>query len=301
MVFQLTDALKEEILKAMENQEDEFLLDAENSSLVFADNFSADEQKYYALPRWDSSEGFSLREDFVNSLHNPLAKDKLQSALHSGRGVFRNFKNEIKNFPVVEQQWHLFKNAKMKKLISDWYNDLREIWGLEKLEQEPEDSEYLLLDDFAFFPYTKSDFNFVCSLSERAGDFEGDWPEQIKDAANELWHRQFLFGDSLGQTGFICRTLSNEFAGCITASPVSNSKRTENIMLLTSFFVPEKFRGLGIGTELLNKCLSELKALKKEWILLTNTIIPESMEPLLLRSGFEKTGSGYSAEILKDN
>ncbi len=295
MVFQLGDVLSEEILKAMENQDETFLLDAENLSLVSAHEFKADGDLYYSLPCWDSSRGFELRQDFVNGLQNPVAKDRLLTVLRSGRGVFRNFKVELKCFPAVERQWHFFKNRRMLRLVADWYNDLREIWGLEKLEQAPEDNEYLLLDDFTFSPYTKADSQLICGLSETAGDFEGDWPEQVRSAVTELWQRQFLFADTLDQIGFICRSLSNEFAGCITASSVS--KKTKSAVVLTSFFVHEKFRGLGIGAELLERCLSQLKFLDKEWILLTNTIIPESMERLLLRSGFSKTGSGYSAKI----
>jgi Acetyltransferase (GNAT) family. len=295
MVFLLTGSLSEKIVRAMENQEEKFLLCAENLTLVSAKTANVDDENYYSLPEWDSSSGFELREDFVASLQNPMAHDKLQAVLHSGRGVFRNFKDELKKNPVIERQWHIFKNKKMLEKVGDWYNGLREIWGLEKLDLAPEDNEYILLDDFTFIPYTKSDSQIICGIADTADDFEGNLPSQVKDAVHELWRRNFLFGDSLSQTGFICNTLSNEFAGCITAAPVS--KRTEKIMILTSFFVPEKFRGLGIGTELLNKCLSDLKTLKKEGILLLNTIIPDSMESLLLNSGFRKVGSGYLAEI----
>ena len=295
MVFLLTGSLSEKIVRAMENQEEKFLLCAENLTLVSAKTANVDDENYYSLPEWNSSSGFELREDFVASLQNPMAHDKLQAVLHSGRGVFRNFKDELKKNPVIERQWHIFKNKKMLEEVGDWYNGLREIWGLEKLDLAPEDNEYILLDDFTFIPYTKSDSQIICGIADTADDFEDNLPSQVKDAVHELWRRNFLFGDSLSQTGFICNTLSNEFAGCITAAPVS--KRTEKIMILTSFFVPEKFRGLGIGTELLNKCLSDLKTLKKEGILLLNTIIPDSMESLLLNSGFRKVGSGYLAEI----
>lgn len=295
MIFQLTETLSEKILQAMENQDEKFLVDAKNCVLISETNANADEENYYSLPEWNSSKGFELRLSFVEQLHNPIAQDRLNEILHSGRGVFKNFKSEIKNFPVIEQQWHLFKNKRMQKLIGDWYNDLREIWGLEKLEQDPEDNENLLSDDFMFFPYKPADSQEILTISEMSGDFSGNWPQILKDVAEELWRRQFLSSDSQNQLGFICRTLSNEFAGCITVAPVS--EKTKEAVVLTSFFVSEKYRGLGIGSELLGRCISKLKILKKEWIVLTNTIIPESMESLLLCSGFKKTGSGYSAEI----
>ena len=69
-------------------------------------------------------------------------------------------------------------------------------------------------------------------------------------------------------------------------------------MILTSLFVSNGFRGLGIGTELLSMCLSELKRSGKNWILLPNIILPESLEPLLIRTGFEKIASGFAAKLL---
>ncbi len=267
MNFLLTDVLLEAIIQALENQEEKFLVDAEKETLVSACGKVADEELFYSLPSWTSASGFELREDFVRSLHNPLARESLMDVLHSGRGVFRNFKNELKNYPVIERRWNLYKNKKMRLFVDDWYNSLCEVWGLEKLDIEPEDNDYVLLDDFAFLPYKKEDSSFISSVLDSADDYEKDWPY----------------------------TLSNEFAGFITVSPVS--ERTQDIVVITGFYVQEKFRGLGIGTELLGKCLSYLKSRNKKWVLLTYTVIPDSLESLLLRSGFQKTGSVFSAKI----
>ena len=93
MVFELTPKLEGEILQALENQEQTFLVDSENAVLVPADRgLSGNEDSFYALPEWNSSQGFSLREEFVSTLHPSIAKDELQRILHSGRGVFRSFK-----------------------------------------------------------------------------------------------------------------------------------------------------------------------------------------------------------------
>ena len=185
----------------------------------------------------------------------------------------------------------------MINFINNWYNELREIWGLEKLDNEPEDIEDLVQDDFIFQKYnSKLDAELI--LHNACADYtnnDNSYSVQVNKAITELWERQFLYGNSCEQIGFICRTLSNEFAGCITVAPVS--EKTTNIVTITSYFVPENLRGLGIGTKLLSMCLSDLKSLKKEWILLTHTIVPDSLQPLLLRSGFEKIGSGFIAKI----
>jgi GNAT superfamily N-acetyltransferase len=68
-------------------------------------------------------------------------------------------------------------------------------------------------------------------------------------------------------------------------------------MIIDSFFVLTRFRGLGIGSELLSLCLSKLKETGKTWILIPNLLTPEKIEPLLFRMGFDNLGSGYAAKL----
>lgn len=297
MVFELTQKLEDEILCALENQEQKFLVDSKNLVLVPAENVSSDEDSFYALPEWNSSDGFSLMEDFVSILHSPIAKDELQQILHSGRGVFRNFKNELKNYPNVEKLWHQFKNKKMRLYINSWYNQLREIWGLEKLSQEPEETYDLIQNDFTFENYSSSNFNEILLNLKIAAqnELENSISEDLKMALLDLLIEKFENKNKSEHIGIVCHSNSEEFAGCITALPAS--KRTDKIVILTSFYVPEKFRGLGIGSELLESFINALKELKKEWVLLTNTIIPDFLMPLLFRNGFEKFGSGFVAKL----
>lgn len=302
MVFALTEMLADEILQALENQEQKFLVDAQNSILVSSENFSADEDSFFSLPEWNSSDGFALMEDFVSTLHSPIAKDELQQILHSGRGVFRNFKDTLKKYPEVEKLWHRFKNRKMRLYINGWYNQLREIWGLEKLDHEPEETGDLIQDDFNFESYSSSNHEEVLFNLKNAasGEIENSASEELKRALFDLWIQQFEEGNLQTQIGIVCHSNSDEFAGCITAKPVygkTNSRGTDKIVVLTSFYVLEKFRGLGIGSELLELFINTLKDQKKKWVLLTNTIIPDSLMPLLIRNGFERMGSGFVAKL----
>ena len=241
-------------------------------------------------------------EDFVSTLHSPIAKDELQQILHSGRGVFRNFKDTLKKYPEVEKLWHRFKNRKMRLYINGWYNQLREIWGLEKLDHEPEETGDLIQDDFNFESYSSSNHEEVLFNLKNAasGEIENSASEELKRALFDLWIQQFEEGNLQTQIGIVCHSNSDEFAGCITAKPVygkTNSRGTDKIVVLTSFYVLEKFRGLGIGSELLELFINTLKDQKKKWVLLTNTIIPDSLMPLLIRNGFERMGSGFVAKL----
>lgn len=295
MTFGLTDELFNAIMSALENQEQKFLVCAETETLIDASSAEDDEENNYALPEWDSAAGFRLREDFVEQLHAPLARDELQNVLHSGRGVFRNFKSVLKEYPEVEKLWHQFRRRTMRSYIGGWYNSLREIWGLEKLDQTPEESDDLVHNDFTFQEYDPVKDRDIILNSAAALDPDYGWPQEIKDAVSALWRHLFEYGDSVKQTGFVCRTLTGDFAGCITAAPILSY--AEKTAVLTSFFVPEAYRGLGIGSELFSMCLSDLQKRGRQYVLTANTIIPDSLIPMLERTGFQKTGSGYAAKL----
>ncbi len=298
MTFTLNDSLLNKIQSALENQEQKFVLDAAQGILVQKTNqLEGDNENFYELPEWDSAAGFALRESFVNNLKAPLAHDELQEVLHSGRGVFKNFRNVLKKYPEVEKKWHIFKNRNMLNYINDWYNGLREIWGLEKLDYVPESDESLIHDDFTFEAYNpaldKKDLILLMQADFKARNDNLD-PELLQ-AIYDIWLKQFETTDSNNNFGFICRSFSEDLAGCITVSSLSG--RQEKVVVLTNLFVPASFRGLGIGSELISMCLSELKKLGKSWFIMPDTFVPDFLEPLLFRSGFEKIESGYAVRL----
>lgn len=296
MTFTLTESLRDSISGAMENQETVFMVDAVAGNLIDAAELSeelADTDNYYALPRWTSQDGFSVMEDFTSQLHQPLAKERLLETLHGGRGVFRNFKTVLKDYPEVEKKWHVFKNSRIQSYISEWYNGLREVWGLEKLDFLGEAEADLVHDDFTF---RQIDFSRdKKSILEQTTILpEDDITESVQAAFDFLWRKQFESFDTANQTGFICHSLSEDFAGCITAAKVSE---LSDVAILTNLFVPESFRGLGIGSELLDMCMADLKNNGKKWLILPNIIMPETMEPLFTKAGFKKMASGYVADL----
>jgi len=299
MTFTLNDSLLNSILSALENQEKAFLLKADDGTLVEkTEQIKADDDIYYSLPEWTSANGFALREDFVKKVYSPLVREELLEVLHSGRGVFRNFRNVLRNYPEVEKKWHIFKTRTMYSYINDWYNSLREVWGLEKLDCIPESDEMLLHDDFIFRDYDSAQDKqeIVQNIHVFFQEADENIPDEIKTALYEMWRNQFEQNESsMFPTGCVCRTLSDDFAGCITASPVTEKEK--KVMVITSLFVPELFRGLGIAGELLSMFLLKLKESGKKWVLLPNTALPEFLMPLLLRTGFEQIGTGYIAKL----
>lgn len=304
MTFELTDELLDSIISALENQEKKFVINSTESSLVEkTEKITADDDLFYDLPEWSSKDGFSLREQFVNELHSPMARTDLQNVLRSGRGVFRGFKDVLKSYPEVEKRWHFFKNKKLIAYVNQWYNSLREIWGLEQLDYEQEDSdetENLLDDDFVFLP-----FNFTVdaddikkSISAVTEDYRASLPQELCNAFTEIWKAKIEHGFDRNSYGFVCRNFSKELAGYgLFAQCLVNAPET---VLLTGLFVQEKYRGLGIGKKLLEDSLSELKNRHFKWVVIADTIVPETVAPLLLRSGFKQIESGYVCDLSAD-
>ncbi|MBR5966731.1 MAG: GNAT family N-acetyltransferase [Treponema sp.] len=300
MVFELTDALGEAISKALENQDKKFLVDAKISALVEeGQNVCPDGDRFYELPPWDSADGFSLMEDFVNGLHSPLAYTDLQAALHSGKGVFRGFKDVLKRYPLIERRWHYFKSRALLTYVNSWYNSLRESWGLEKLDSEPEDTQDLLCDDFTFSEYDnqKDRQNALELLNQAVQEIGAEFAADVAQSFGELWRNQFEY-NAQAQKGFVCKTFGGDFAGCVVWSPCP--KNSDKTVLLTGLFVEKKCRGLGIARELFERTLDSLQAGGAQWVIIANTFVPDLMQGMLNRSGFKKIGSTWIADFLGD-
>lgn len=178
--------------------------------------------------------------------------------------------------------------------VNEWYNALRELWGLEALEAEPEDFEDLVQNDFIFRGYDSAkDKESVLQYANVEEVCIDENLEEVSAAIKFLWERQFLSQDS--DFGLVSKTFSDDFAGCITFQACTSS--STKAVVLSAFFVLKNFRGLGIGRMLLSQSLELLRKRKIQWVIIANVIIPDSMIPLLNRSGFKKIGSGYIARL----
>lgn len=291
----------------MENQNSLFVFDAEKNQVVpvdseiVAEDF-VEKQKGYVLPSWDSDDGFNLLEEFAKTVPDSKIRAELSQILSNGRGVFKNFKIALKKYPAVERRFRTFKEKKMRSVVLDWYNSLRENWGLEAINPKNfEESDDLLKVDFQFGEFNpKEDKDCVAKeAGEIAKEIEAFYPEEVGLAIAHIWLRKFndLISDSCG---FVCRTTSDDFAGCLLFSLEKSSKnknKNQNAAFLTACFVNQNFRCLGIAQELFFNCISGLKKRGIRWFIIAEIQIPEFMKPLLTRCGFEKVGSVYLANL----
>ena len=310
MTFDLSPSLISSIIFSMEDQTSVRLLDALEGKLVVvkeggkesSEYVKADNDRYYSLPEWTSADGYSLLEDFTESLKADEYKNQLKSVLVNGRGVFRNFKNVIKSSQQLQRQWNIFKSARMKERLLEWYNALRENWGLDSYEMQSDDfdTEDLLFTDFAFDEYDpqKDREDFIREREEVFGKLKEECADFLEESRAFVWQKFSLSFDGQEKKGFVCRTSAGDFAACLLCCPVSFSEKNgwQNI-LLTDFFVVESYRNLGIAKEMLFQCMQDFREGGAQRILILNFMVPQFMLPVLTGFGFVKQGNFLVADL----
>lgn len=304
MAFELTKSVIDDIIFSMEDQNDEFAFDAENACLVPLSSLMQGEidelgenENLYSLPNWSSDDGFNIMEEFTAQLHAKNVKDELEQVLSNGRGVFRSYKNVLKKYPHIEKRFHAFKESKMRSVVVEWYNSLRESWGLEKLNQDFEEYDELVQEDFEFSAYNHGKDN-DCIIREAefvAEEFKVEFKGEKGKAVAHFWLRKFDYESPSDMCGIVCRTLSGEFAGCLLFSDCKSFAK--NVAALTAFFVNQNYRGLGITRELFSRGFSYLKELGIHEFIIADSAIPDYLASLMTRCGFEKKGAFYTADL----
>jgi ribosomal protein S18 acetylase RimI-like enzyme len=307
MLFELTEAIIDEILFAMEDHEGYFLLDTVDGvvSGILNDPDVSDEEidagdgeggaRYIDLPDWDSADGFRLMERFAAAFRSPLIREELSSALGLGKGVFRAFKDVLARHPEAEKFWFSFKEKEMKKEIWRWYNGLREEWGLEKIGAEPEDTDNLVLEDFCFRAFEEEDRfqaealhrqcveEFGENLAEANSSPDGS-NSGIEIITRELYSFRNASGSSFGITA---ESLGGDFAGYISGTLKGTALYIQNLE------VKSEYRGLGLGEALLVKFSNSLDQEKTKKVMLDLPSWTDGFSRVLLRESFKPYAVRY--------
>lgn len=297
MQFELTDEIVNQIIFSMEDQNVLRVFDSENNSLVaFNGSEHTDGSRFYALPVWDSVNGFAIMERFVSELRNPPVKEKLRTVLSAGKGVFRGFKDVLKEHPEVESLWFTFKERALKHEIGAWYNLLRDSWGLEKIGEEPEETDELVHSDFTFRTYdAETDIDSlrearICAEKEIRSAYERELAETL------LFLQRSSVPENRETDAYtlLAHTAEKDFAGFISALPFPEG--SHKTMLITSFYVLPVWRGLGIGKSLFTRCADILKNQGVRRIIVPAVHIPDFFEHIMFRSGFQRIPAGFYAD-----
>ncbi len=293
----------------MEDQTEEKAVFVKSGKATVSPISSLNSEEYdgaiFPLPEWTSQDGFKLLEDFVETISNASVKNALFDVLKNGRGVFKNFKNVLKTYPQISARFSKFKNRKMKKRVFEWYSLLFESWRLEGLSIEGLDDSFedLVDSDFLFEPcdFLKDEKSKREVLEEHEKIAQEFFCEKEFGAIfGEIWRGQKIFVQN--PRGFLCRTLSRDFVGCIVyGSVLQNPTDARESVALTTCFVNESFRGLGIARKLVSLCCKEFSDLakngKKSDFFVFSSIIPENFSRVLLDLGFVQVRSIFVARF----
>ncbi len=332
----------DQIIFAMENQAEEFLIDlwegtvlpAEEAEASFgetedpsgAGDLSAEGEvpRYCPVPPWTPADGFRLMERFALTLKNPLYREALKDCLAAGHGVFRRFKDTLKERPDIERLWFSFKYRQMRRYIAEWLQRQEEGASLAWLGPEPEDTENLILEDFTLesvAPEPEGEappslLAYLCG-KDKAAFLEG-YGREPAAYAEELyrearrpgpgernWWEEEGFLAVAGvnpaglPAGFVWGTL-RDLGGGDGLTNGAEAEETVRLLRIRQLFVEPDFRGLGLAKELVDRLLDSARqkgAERIDWSLPRESFFLDS---LLDRFGFSQARRTYSMDCFEE-
>lgn len=293
----MSPELLDEIVFAMENQERKFRFDATENLIVPATEIEdLDPERYIELPKWNSIMGFHLMEKFVGSLRNPPFRDVLREVLSSGQGVFRKYKNALKERPEIESLWFRFKEREMRRVVMEWLQSYSDMVGLNGLAIEDEDTTELVLSDFRIGPPLPDGTELMAELAERDRLAFFEMYRPLDEAIVETLFQRSRRGSVPGADDvLVSETPDGLIAGFIWFEEAdSNGQRLGFVRQLT---VSPEFRGLQIARALLEAYLARgtEHGLSRAFLEIGPAV--SGFSRLLLALGFEAFGSGYQMSI----
>ncbi|MDR2758154.1 MAG: GNAT family N-acetyltransferase [Spirochaetaceae bacterium] len=295
MQFELSKALMDDILFSMEDQNQEFFVDTHEGVLINREDIDeepADEEnRFIALPIWDSSDGYRLMERFAAGFRNPIVRERLTDALNRGKGVFRAFKNVLSVYPESERLWFTFKDREMKRSILKWYNALREEWGLDRIGTEPEETDDLILEDFKFRKGGPEDTIPAAELHRRCLEDYREYAEKNGLTGSLEVSFEDPRGLFPGDLSLVAETGHGDFAAYIS------SIHKDSVLHITALEVNPEYRGLGLGETLLSRLVTMIDPAVISTILVDIPCDSEGFSRVLLRANFKPYVSRYSLKL----
>jgi predicted acetyltransferase len=300
--------LQNQIVYGMENQSQSFFLDIQSMELVSNQNYSMKElksdERYVPIPHWKPIDGFQLMEQFVSQLKNPVIRKNLLVILNSGKGVFKGFKQILKEHPEVERKWFSFKESKMRSRIKSWFAELTQLKNLELIydEELDEDNSDLLFEEFRFSRSVAKqdaelkDLDRLAITSIFSDELGGSdyWNTHYRQSLGEL--------DSNDKNQFIAVVSSSEDAilGFVWLHKIQNTEQ----WAIHQMFVIDSHRDLGLGLALLEYVKKQLYPIQLfVWLVPGD---PEGWAKITKKAGeLEKSSTGIYFLIcdktLRDN
>ncbi len=297
-MFEMRDPIVRQVIFAMENQNIHYLMDMNKGQLVRPETVPEAERpqgsseidpvaRYQPLPDWTSADGFQLMEQFVTELHNPIVRDQLQEILVSGKRVFRRFKDALKEYPEVERKFYSFKFLQMRNVVFEWYNSIRELRGLEILELgADEEIDDLVLTNVTIHEVRPVPATVITEL-DRQAFFEAlsGQPEAVVRYLYKQRRTRLPPPGDARSSVIAAYTPMEDLCGFVWTTRDMLDNGTTIATMAQVYVLPE-YRGLGIGSTIVDYTISTLRKAQVATIIAQ---LPGSSEPiyaLLERAGF---------------
>jgi len=241
----------------MENQGTDYYLDLVEGHVVEKSRLPDPPlETQIPLPPWTPAEGFILMERFVVTLNNPLYKEELKTILHSGRGVFRKFKNLLKERTEMERLWFRYKQREMKDIIMEWLSRYEEYLELTELTEEPD-----MLDDLIQSDFTLCRDPLDCLEQMRLWDLNL-WEELYSEfpvSYREEQRRRYRNGNLL-RIDDDNHILAVKDAQGVLASFLWYENH-QDLVLIRSLYTQLEYRGIGLASQLIKQLFEDLQKL----------------------------------------
>jgi GNAT superfamily N-acetyltransferase len=293
--FKMTAELMDQIIFGMENQKEDLLLDGDSGLVVPRSTLSKEEltleERYLDLPEWTPTDGFHLMEGFASALKNPIYRERLRDILNSGRGVFRGFKNVLKERPDLEKKWFLYKERLMKQRVREWYSELSAYWDALDAGDEPVETEDLFLEEFSILDISGSD----PVLLEYRRDFFSEVYKSCPENLRKLMVRQADWRNRHPDFALKAVTAEGLISGVING--FIDESDDEFFLFIDSLYVLPEFRGAGVASGLIDRAAEE--SFRKGISRIVFTLPPEGdvMLENLKRKGFKPFRTALSLNV----
>ena len=247
----MTPELLDQVIFGMENQKEKMILDSETGLVIPLSSLSEEEirsDRFYQLPSWEPADGFQLMEGFAGALQNPIYRERLRQILNSGRGVFRGFKNVLKERPDLEKKWFIYKERLMKQRVKEWYSELWGYWDALEAGEEPVETDDLFLEEFSIRTAESEDEKI---LQEFRGLFfqelYRDYPENLQ----AVLVKQANWRNRKPEFALLSMAPDEKVSGVLTG--FVEEAGGEKFLFLDSLYVLPEFRGAGVASGLIER------------------------------------------------
>ena len=262
------------------------LVDLESGELLPAAGLGGD--GYTAPPTWSSRDGFRLMEVFLSTVRQPSVRGELSAALARGRGVFKAFKAALVEHPELERAFRDFKIRAMMRTIADWYDDLRDARGLERLGPEPEDTDELL----------SSDLDIIVVDLEKARPLLMPLVDLAEEESMEnlpgplaAFEIARLRQEIAAATDALCAIAEDGEGGALGLAlglrTIIGERGFGRIVFL---IVKREFRRMGLGSALLGSLTKAFEAEGLNLVMLDSALLPPELGSSLATFGFVSYG-----------